>query len=512
MALFLACSCIVSAEEVPMSKAVFKYLYWLLPQSYDPYLSDSFSSMPVAKNIYAPLVSTFMDGKPQGMIAESWEMSQDGKVWRFKIRKGLKFPDGTPITSEVVLKNFRRILWLTKASGLALNRAMPEVVKWEDYSLPLKCLSTDGDNVVFKFAAPPENLFEDLEKPLFGIANPVCFDQEGKWLDGGCLYESGQYKIEKRLPGSIILRNRHVFPEVENAPETIEFIANIFSSKPWLEWGLENKVDLMLNSTLSLGRAELDMITEAGYKVLNEPPLRMHYLRLNHRRPPFSDKALRQAIRDSFLYYLGHDPNFSELRLDPSFIPPGGMGYFPIKTPGKPGKQINMQGVTVKVLMHPIKPLDNPVSKSDKYKKALETALYKTMERYNIKLDISRDHSKTYELTKSGHFDVMFKYSGLSVQEPYEALRMMFMSDVGACIPDPSGLIPGYILKGVDSKTADGRRHYAEKINQTIYDDAAAITFTHSGFVYVYAPSVDVSRMSIFSDPIEFRAVAAGAK
>lgn len=496
-----------------MSKAVFKYLYWLLPESYDPYQSDSFASMPVAKNIYAPLVSTFLDGKPQGMIAESWEMSQDGKVWRFKIRKGLKFQDGTPITPEIVLKNFRRILWLTKASGLALNRAMPEVAKWEDYSLPLKSLSADGDNIVFRFAAPPENLFEDLEKPLFGIANPVCFDQAGKWLNEKCLYESGQYKIEKRLPGALILQNRHVFPEVENAPDTIEYIANTFSSKPWLEWALENKVDMMLNSSLGLGRLELDRITKAGYKVLNEPPLRMHYLRLNHTRPPFNDKALRQSIRDSFLYYLGNDQNFnSELRLDPSFVPPGGMGYLPLKIPGRPGKRIDLQGATVKVQLLPVRPPDNPVSKSEKYKKALETALYKTMERYNIKLDVSRDYSKTYEMTKSGYFDVQFNYSGLSVQEPYEALRMMFMSDIGACIPDPSGWIPGYILKGMDAKTADQRRQYAEKINQTVYDEAAVITFTHSGFVYVYAPSVDVSRMSTFSDPVEFRAIAAGAK
>lgn len=496
-----------------MSKTVFKYLYWDLPESFDPYQSDSFASMPVAKNIYAPLVSTFLDGKPQGMVAESWEISLDGKVWKFRIRKGLKFQDGTPITPEVVLINLRRILWLTKESGLALNHAMPEVAEWKDYSLPLKSLSADGDSVVFRFAAQPENLFEDLEKPLFAIANPECFDQAGKWVDGKCLYESGQYKVEKRLPGAIILRNRHIFPEVENAPETVEFIANTFSTKTRLEWALENKVDMMLTGSLNLGQSEMDKIAKAGYKVLNEPPLRMHYLRLNHTRLPFSDKALRQSVRDSFLYYLGNDPDFnSEIRMDSSFIPPGGMGYLPIKVPHKPGKRIVLQGATIKALLLQVKPSDAPVSKVERYNKALETALYKTMERYNIKLEVSRDYSKSYEMTKSGYFDVMFKYSGLSVQEPYEALRMMFMSDIGACIPDPSGRIPGYILKGLAANTADQRRQYAEKINQTVFDEAAAITFTHSGFVYVHAPSVDVSRMNTFSDPVEFRAIAAGSK
>ena len=80
----------------------------------------------------------------------------------------------------------------------------------------------------------------------------------------------------------------------------------------------------------------------------------------------------------------------------------------------------------------------------------------------------------------------------------------------GAYIPTRGG--SRYILKGLAANTADQRRQYAEKINQTIFDEAAAITFTHSGFVYVYAPSVDVSRMNTFSDPVEFRAIAAGAR
>jgi hypothetical protein len=170
-------------------------------------------------------------------------------------------------------------------------------------------------------------------------------------------------------------------------------------------------------------------------------------------------------------------------------------------------KYPDLKGLKIKAFTLESKPPDKPQTKLEKYRKALETALYKTMELHNIKLNATRDYTGFDEIIRRGDFDLMFTGSGLSVQEPYEALRMMFMSDVGA-IPDPSGAIPGYILKGLASQEPAIRKKYAEKINRTIFADAAAITFTHTGLVYVYSPEVDMSHVSTFSDPIEFRAVS----
>jgi len=492
-----------------MPSTTIKYVFWAPPESYDPYQSDGMENMAIAKNIYAPLVSTFLEGRPQGMIAKKWETSKDGKTWRFTIRENLHFTDGTPITPEIVLKNFKRILWLTRTAGLALNRYLPEVEKWADYSRPPTCIYIDGDDIVFKFTTQPNDLFEALEKPLYSIANPKCFDESGHWKEKGCLYESGQYKIAKKLSDRLILENRHIYPEVAGAPDIVEFITSIPQSTTRLDWTLKNREDLSLLGSLGVGKYEMEEIAKAGYHTLPEPPLRMHYLRLNHKRPPFNHKALRQSIRDNFLTLLAKDPDFtSEITLNSSFIPPGGMGYLPIETPKFPAKATKLKGVKIKVLLPPSAPKQNPILKTDKYSKALESALLTTLKTHGFEIESSRDYANVYEKTKSGYFDVMFNYSGLSVQDPYEALRMMFMSDVGACIPDPSGNIPRYILKGQNAISASERRNYAEKINQSVFDEAAVITFTHSGFLYLYSPEIDVSHMNIFSDPVEFRAIS----
>jgi ABC-type transport system substrate-binding protein len=496
-----------------MEETPFKFVFWANPESYDPHKSDGMESMSIAKNIYAPLVSTFLDGKAQGMIAEKWEVSKDGKTWRFKIRKGVTFADGSSITPEIVLANFRRILWLTKESGLALNMALPELRDWQDYSAPLKSVYVDGEFVVFRFRYQPASLFETLEKPLYGIAHPKCFGERGEWREKACLNESGQYKIEKKFPDRLILRNRHIYPEVKGAPEVVEFITQVPAGKARFEWAMEIGADMSFLGTLSVGKIETEIISKGGYRLLQEPPLRMHYLRLNHRRAPFNDKKLRQSVRDTFLYLLSKNPDFnSEIRLDPSFVPPGGMGYVAIDIPGLPVKIPPAKGAEILALLSPAAPPEKPVTKIDKFLKALEASVLKTMDMHGIKVNISRDYSKAYERTKSGYFDLMFNYSGMSVQEPYEALLMMFMSDVGACIPDPSGKIPGYIRKGHAANDPKIRKQVAEKINMNIFEEAAAITFTHSGFVYLHSSDADVSRINTFSDPVEFRAISRASK
>lgn len=500
---------VARGQDGDMKNNIFTYVFWGGPESYDPYQSDGMESMPVAKNIYAPLVSTFLDGKPQGMIAENWTVSKDGRTWRFKIKKGLTFANGGAITSKVVLDNFRRILWLTKDAGLTLNLALPEIRKWTDYSAPLKTVYADGDALVFKFAYQPVSLFEALEKPLYGIADPKCFDDKGQWKEKGCLSESGQYVIAERLPDRLVLKNRHVFPEVAGAPDVVHFVIKVPANKTRDEWMRENGAEMSIFSTLGFSEEDVRKFKSDGYGILSEPPLRMHYLRLNHRRPPFNDVALRRSVRDTFLALLSADRDFtSEITLDQSFIPPGGMGYLKFPPPKAPRKYPGLKGMSVKVLLPPAEPKDHPVTKTEKYNKALEAALLKTLKLHGLKADGSRDYTQAYERTKSGYYDVMFNYSGLSVQEPYEALRMMFMSDVGACIPDPSGTIPEYIMKGQAASEGAIRRKFAEKINKRIFSDAAAITFTHSGFFYLHSPKVDPSRMSTFSDPIEFRAIS----
>ena len=67
-------------------------------ESTDPIFWESFWGWAM----YDPLITYDSKGNEIGAVAESWKLSPDGKTWTFKIRKGIKFHNGDPLTSADV--------------------------------------------------------------------------------------------------------------------------------------------------------------------------------------------------------------------------------------------------------------------------------------------------------------------------------------------------------------------------------------------------------------------------
>jgi ABC-type transport system substrate-binding protein len=78
--------------------------------TFDPALAYDTSSGELIQNVYETLV--FYDGihtdKFVPMLAESWKVSDDGKVWTFKIRSGVKFHEGGDLTPSDVAFSYQR--------------------------------------------------------------------------------------------------------------------------------------------------------------------------------------------------------------------------------------------------------------------------------------------------------------------------------------------------------------------------------------------------------------------
>lgn len=68
------------------------------------------ASHAAASYVFNGLVRYDKDLKLEGELAESWEVSPDGKRIAFRLRKGVKWHDGAPFTSEDVLFTYRRMI------------------------------------------------------------------------------------------------------------------------------------------------------------------------------------------------------------------------------------------------------------------------------------------------------------------------------------------------------------------------------------------------------------------
>ena len=76
----------------------------------DPARLLSISDVYHARMIYEPFVAADSAMQPIPWLAESWETNPEATEWTFKVRQGVKFHDGSPLTADDVVYTFRRLL------------------------------------------------------------------------------------------------------------------------------------------------------------------------------------------------------------------------------------------------------------------------------------------------------------------------------------------------------------------------------------------------------------------
>lgn len=101
--------------------------------SLDPAEIFEFSSSEIAGNTYQRLIAYDLNdvSKMYGEVAESWKVSDDGKTIDFKIKQGLKFASGNPLTAEDVVFSLQRAVILNKSPAFIISQfgMTPENVK-----------------------------------------------------------------------------------------------------------------------------------------------------------------------------------------------------------------------------------------------------------------------------------------------------------------------------------------------------------------------------------------------
>lgn len=96
--------------------------------SFDPYVIDETFSSGFLGNVYEGLVRRAADLSIEPALAESWE-TLSPTHWRFHLRKGVKFHDGSPFTADDVLFSAARIRAPVRISRTVFRR-IPKLSRW----------------------------------------------------------------------------------------------------------------------------------------------------------------------------------------------------------------------------------------------------------------------------------------------------------------------------------------------------------------------------------------------
>jgi oligopeptide transport system substrate-binding protein len=98
-----------SSRTGSTSNKIFRYPSATAPTTLDPAKAQDIETIETLSNAYAPLVDYDENNGLIGALADSWEVIDGGKVYRFKL-KDAKFSDGSPLTSDDVKASWERAL------------------------------------------------------------------------------------------------------------------------------------------------------------------------------------------------------------------------------------------------------------------------------------------------------------------------------------------------------------------------------------------------------------------
>ena len=268
--------------------------------SMDPHSLNESLQLSVLGNIYEPLVNRDKDLKLVPALATSWKQTSP-TVWRFELRKGVKFHDGKPFTADDV------VFSLARGAGdgsdmRSYTNDFKEVRKINDFTVEIETKAPFPilpDQLSFFYIMSKAWCEENqATKPVDrrkGIENAASFRANG----------TGPFRLRERQPNvkTAFVRNGSYWGKIEGNVVNVEYtpIGNDATRAAAL---LSGQVDVIEPVPLQ----DVARINASGKaKVLQGPELRWIFLGMDQKRDellyssvkgknPFKDKRVRQAF------------------------------------------------------------------------------------------------------------------------------------------------------------------------------------------------------------------------
>ncbi|MDF2790055.1 MAG: nikA [Neobacillus sp.] len=241
--------------------------------------------------VYEPLVSYGDGGELKPHLAESWDISEDGKEYTFHLRQDVKFSDGTSFNAEIVKKNFDTILnhmdlhsWLGFLSKISSTEVIDEdtfkMKLTEAYYPTIQELAVVRPVRFLGEAGFPED--GDTSK---GVVKPVG---TGPWILEE--HKADEYAIYKR--------NENYWGELPKVEKIqVKIIPDAETRVLAFEKG---EIDLIYGEGMISLDSFKQLESTGTYETSISEPVATRQLVLNSAREKLSDERVRQALHYGF--------------------------------------------------------------------------------------------------------------------------------------------------------------------------------------------------------------------
>ena len=271
------------AQTAPRRGGTLRVGFYIEAATMDPHLSGSKIDRQVYHNLYDPLLVLDVKLGLQPGLAESWTQP-DGKTLVFKLQRGVKFHDGTDFNAEVAKFNFNRMKTDPKSvrKGETANIESVDVV--------------DSHTIRINLRRPDASLLAALTDRAGMMVSPKAIQERGPDLERNAKGAgTGPFEfVEWVKDDHILLKRNDNYWNKQAGPylDQIRYrpIPDDTVKLASLQSGEIDVMDYVQPRDVAAVKADRNAV------VVDVPSLASFAYLMNHTKPPFSNKALRQAV------------------------------------------------------------------------------------------------------------------------------------------------------------------------------------------------------------------------
>jgi peptide/nickel transport system substrate-binding protein len=270
------------------------------PPSYDAHEEETFGVIHPMAPHYSTLLRVDPNDKtgtkPVGDLAESWTVSKEGLVYTFKLRKGVKFHDGSEMTSKDVKASYEKIIF-PPAGVKSLRKSSYETVEVVE--------APDPYTVRFRLKYPESSFLLNLSSPWNWIYKADILAKDMHWYEKNVM-GTGPFTFVEHVKGSHWVGKKNPNYWDKGKPYLDGYRAIFISASAAQVAAVRGERALIQFRGFS--PPERDTLVQAlGPKItVQESPWDcLNFVTMHHDKKPFNDKRVRRALSLALDRYEG---------------------------------------------------------------------------------------------------------------------------------------------------------------------------------------------------------------